>query len=126
MISSRSDVPLTAGAESRQRSFVDTSRLNIYRDPMNVELTPDQRALIRRAIETGRFRREEEAVHEALALKEERERSRLELVAALDEAKASRERGDGRTLSLDSLKAFGKEITRRGRWRIETERFSGR
>jgi len=62
---------------------------------MNVELTPDQRALIRRAIETGRFRREEEAVHEALALQEERERSRLELVAALDEAEASLARGEG-------------------------------
>jgi len=33
---------------------------------MNVELTPDQRAFIRRAIESGRFRREEEAVQEAL------------------------------------------------------------
>ena len=93
---------------------------------MNVELTPDQRAIIRRAIETGRFRREEEAVKEALALWEERERSRLELVAALDEAEASLARGEGRTINPDSLKAFADEIKQRGRRRIETEPCSGR
>jgi putative addiction module CopG family antidote len=56
---------------------------------MNVELTPDQRAFVRRAIESGRFAREEEAVQEALALWEERERRRLEILAAVDEAEAS-------------------------------------
>jgi Arc/MetJ-type ribon-helix-helix transcriptional regulator len=35
---------------------------------MNVELTPDQRAFVQRAIESGRFSREEEAVRDALAL----------------------------------------------------------
>ena len=40
---------------------------------MNVDLTPDQRALVKRAIESGRFSREEEAVQEALALWEERD-----------------------------------------------------
>jgi len=93
---------------------------------MNVELTPDQRALVTRAIESGRFSREEEVVQEALALWEERERGRLELVAALDEAEASLARGEGRTISPDSLKAFADEIKQRGRRRIETERSSGR
>jgi len=93
---------------------------------MNVELTPDQRALVTRAIESGRFSREEEVVQEALALWEERERWRLELVAALDEAEASLARGEGRTISPDSLKAFADEIKQRGRRRIETERSSGR
>src|SRR5437870_13735753 len=69
---------------------------------MNVELTPDQRALVTRAIESGRFSREEEVVQEALALWEERERGRLELVAALDEAEASLARGEGRTINQDS------------------------
>ena len=62
---------------------------------MNVELTPDQQAFVRRAIEHGRFNHEEEAVIEALALWEERERSRLEILAALDEAEASLSRGEG-------------------------------
>jgi len=35
---------------------------------MNVELTPDQRAFVQKAIDSGRFTREEEAVKEALAL----------------------------------------------------------
>ena len=53
---------------------------------MNVELTPDQRAFVQKAIESGRFTREEEAVHEALALSEGRERRRLEIIAMIDEA----------------------------------------
>ncbi len=56
---------------------------------MNVELTPDQRAFIRKAIESGRITREEEAIEEALALWEERERRRLEILTMLDEADAS-------------------------------------
>jgi len=38
---------------------------------MEVHLTPDQEAFVRQAIETGRFHRVEEAVHEALSLWEE-------------------------------------------------------
>ena len=67
---------------------VDRWVLNIYRERMNVDLTPDQRALVKRAIESGRFSHEEEAVQEALALWEERERRRAEILAALDEADA--------------------------------------
>ena len=61
---------------------------------MRVELTPGQRAFVQRAIESGRFSREEEAVEEALALWEERERRRLEILAALDAADASLARED--------------------------------
>ncbi|MBI4204673.1 MAG: hypothetical protein HY527_06575 [Betaproteobacteria bacterium] len=50
---------------------------------MNVELTPDQRAFVQKAIESGRFARQEEAVKEALALWEERERRRLGIIARL-------------------------------------------
>jgi len=92
---------------------------------MNVELTPDQRALVTRAIESGRFSREEEAVQEALALWEEHERSRLELVAALDEAEASLARGESRTVSIESMNAFADEIKQRGRSRIQAERSAG-
>jgi putative addiction module CopG family antidote len=41
---------------------------------MEVKLTPDQKAFVRDAIESGRLKREEDAVQEALALWEERER----------------------------------------------------
>jgi Arc/MetJ-type ribon-helix-helix transcriptional regulator len=51
---------------------------------MEVELTSDQRAFALRAVETGRLRSEEDAVGEALALWEERERQRVEFRATLD------------------------------------------
>jgi len=35
---------------------------------MEVHLTPDQKAFVRQAIESGRLNREEEAVQEALSL----------------------------------------------------------
>ena len=96
--------------------------LNIYREPMNVDLTPDQRALVKRAIESGRFSHEAEAVHEALALWEERERRRLEILAALDEAEASLARGEGRPITDDSMKALAEDIEQRGRTRLADER----
>jgi len=93
---------------------------------MNVELTPDQRAFVQRAIESGRFRREEEAVQEALALWEERERRRLEILAALDEAEASLARGEGREITEESMKALAEEIKQRGRRRLTAERADSR
>ncbi len=53
---------------------------------MEVQLTPDQRAFVRQAIDSGRLLREEDAVKEALSLWEERERGRAEILAAVDEA----------------------------------------
>src|SRR5690349_10524820 len=85
---------------------------------MNVDLTPDQRAFVQRAIESGRFSREEEVVREALAPWEERERRRLEILAALDEADASLARGEGRDITEESMKALAEEIKQRGRRRL--------
>ena len=87
--------------------------LNIYRERMNVDLTPDQRALVKRAIDSGRFSHEEEAVHEALALWEERERRRLEILASLDEAEASLARGEGRSITEESMKALAEDVKQR-------------
>ncbi len=89
---------------------------------MNVELTADQRAFVPRAIESGRFTREEEAVEEALALWEERERRRLEILAMVDEADASLARGEGREISEESMKALAEDVKQRMRHRIVTER----
>jgi putative addiction module CopG family antidote len=93
-----------------------------YNAHMNVELTPDQRAFVQRAIESGRFSREEEAVQEALALWEERERRRLEILAMLDDADASLARGEGREITEESMKALAEEIKQRLRRRIAAER----
>lgn len=48
---------------------------------------PDQKAFVRRAIDTRRLSREEDAVREALSLWEERERRRLEMLLAIDKPK---------------------------------------
>ena len=85
---------------------------------MNVDLPPDQRALVKRAIESGGFSHEEEAVQEALALWEERERTRLETLAALDDAEASLVRGEGRPITNDSMKALADDIKECGRRRL--------
>jgi putative addiction module CopG family antidote len=93
---------------------------------MNVELTADQRAFVQRAIESGRFSREEDAVQEALALWEERERRRLEILAMVDEAEASLARGEGREITEESMKALAEEIKQRGRRRLASERAKSR
>ena len=95
---------------------------SLYNVDMNVELTPDQRAFVQKAIESGRFSREEEAVQEALALWEDRERRRLEIVAMIDEAEASLARGEGREFTKETTQALADEIKERLRRRIAAER----
>jgi putative addiction module CopG family antidote len=82
---------------------------------MQVDLTPDQLAFVRSAIERGRFDREEDAVREALALWERRERKRAEILAAVDEAEASLSRGEGRLLTESSVRALADDAKRSGR-----------
>jgi putative addiction module CopG family antidote len=88
---------------------------------MEVQLTPDQKAFVRQAIESGRIRREEDAVKEALSLWEERERTRAELLAAVDEAEASLARGEGRIITQESMRELAEEVKRRGRARLDAE-----
>jgi len=89
---------------------------------MEVQLTPDQRAFVRQAIENGRFQREEEAVEEALTLWEERERTRAEILAAVDEAEVSLARGEGREITEESMRQLAESVKRRGRERLAAER----
>jgi Arc/MetJ-type ribon-helix-helix transcriptional regulator len=88
---------------------------------MEVELTSDQRAFARHAVETGRLRSEEDAVEEALALWEERERRRVEFRATLDEARASLARGEGRPITQESMQELSAEVRERGRARLIAE-----
>lgn len=88
---------------------------------MEIQLTPDQKAFARQAIETGRLHHEEEVVQEALALWEERERTRTELLAALDRADASLARGEGREITRQSMEDLAREVSQRGRGRLAAE-----
>ena len=88
---------------------------------MDVHLTPDQKAFVRRAIESGRLQSEEDAVQEALALWEERERQRAEFLLTLDDARASLARGEGRIITQDSMQQLSNEVKERGRARLVAE-----
>ena len=88
---------------------------------MKVDFTSDQKAFIRQAIETGRFQREEDAVGEALSLWEERERTRAEILAAVDGAEASLACGEGRTISQQSMQELAEEVKQRGQARLAAE-----
>ena len=88
---------------------------------MEIQLTPDQRAFARRAVENGRLHSEEDAVLEALALWEERERRRLEFLATLDRARASLARGEGREITKESMRQLTAEVSERGRARLIAE-----
>jgi Arc/MetJ-type ribon-helix-helix transcriptional regulator len=85
---------------------------------MEVQLTSDQKAFIRQAIESGRLLREEDALQEALSLWEERERTRAEILATVDAAEASLDRGQGRTITQESMRQLADEVKQRGRARL--------
>lgn len=90
---------------------------------MDVRLTPDQEAFVRQAIESGRLHSAEDAVEEALSLWEERERTRAEILASVDTAEASLERGEGRVIAAQQdARALADEVNRRGRTRLATRR----
>ena len=88
---------------------------------MEVELTSDQRAFARVAMETGRLQNEKEAVDEALALWEERERQRAEFLVTLEDARAALARGEGREITPESMRQLSSEVRARGRARMTAE-----
>jgi Arc/MetJ-type ribon-helix-helix transcriptional regulator len=89
---------------------------------MKMDFTPDQKAFIREAIESGRIQREEDAVQEAMSLWEERERTRAEILAAVDVAEDSLARGEGRSIAQQSMRELAEEVKQRGRARLAAEK----
>ncbi len=89
---------------------------------MEVELTSDQKAFVRLAMAAGRLHREEDAVQEALLLWEERERRRLEILAAVEKARASFARGAGRMVTTREQRSqLVEDVERRGLARLAAE-----
>jgi len=89
---------------------------------MELHLTPEQEAFIRQGIEAGRFHGQEDAVREAMSLWEERERRRLELLAAVEQAEASLARGEGRRITThEEVTQLTEDIKRRGIARLSAE-----
>jgi putative addiction module CopG family antidote len=86
---------------------------------MELHLTPEQEAFIRQGIEAGRFHGREDAVQEAMSLWEERERRRLEILAAVEQAEASLARGEGRRITThEEVTQLTQDIKRRGMARL--------
>lgn len=90
---------------------------------MDVHLTPDQKAFVRQGIEAGRLHTEEDAVNEALALWEARERLRSQILAGVDLAAASLARGQGRMITEASMIELADDVKKRGRVRLDDERY---
>jgi putative addiction module CopG family antidote len=82
---------------------------------MEVHFTPDQKAFIKHAIESGRLHREEDAVREALLLWEERERVRVELNAAFDEAETDLQAGRYADYTNETLPHLADELKHEAR-----------
>lgn len=92
---------------------------------MDLQLTVDQEAFIRHAIQTGRLHRREDALQEAMSLWEERERRRLEILASVDRAEASLAQGDGRTVKTHrDATELAADVRRRGIARLAAEQDS--
>lgn len=89
---------------------------------MQVELTADQKAFARQAVQMGRLHREEEVIEEALALWESRERTRAEILAEMDLAEVSVARGEGRIITEQSMLDLAEDVKRRGRARFLADR----
>ena len=92
---------------------------------MEVQFSPDQEALVSDAIASGRLHGPEEAMEQALLLWEERERRRLEILAAAELSKASLARGEGRTIATrEESDLLLSDIIRRGMARLAGEKDS--
>lgn len=97
---------------------VDSQSHRSYAWFMQIDLTPAQTSFINLGIREGRFRNSEEAVREALALWEKRERARVELLASLDAAEESLAAGEGEEYSLESLPSLVQSVKERGAARL--------
>lgn len=91
---------------------------------MQIELTPEQQDFVRRAVESGRFDRAEDAVQAAMTLWVERERRRTEILATVDIAKAAIDRGEGIEITKASMRTLAEDTKRIGREQLSAEQRS--
>ena len=88
---------------------------------MEIQLYTGPKGLCPPRVESGRLQSEEEAVEEAMALWEERERRRVEFLSTLDRARASLASGEGREITRESMQRLAAEVSERGRARLIAE-----
>jgi Arc/MetJ-type ribon-helix-helix transcriptional regulator len=88
---------------------------------MQINLTPEQQDFVRQAVKSGRIERPEDAVQAALALWIESERRRAEIIASVDIAKGSIDRGEGAEITRASMLALAEDVKRLGRAALAAE-----
>jgi Arc/MetJ-type ribon-helix-helix transcriptional regulator len=98
-----------------EQKRIDRPFGHLYAKPMEIQLTPAQEAFLRQAIESGRIHRAEEAIQQALSLWEARERGRIEILSALDEAEGDLQTGNFSDYGDESLPRLGEELKREAR-----------
>lgn len=80
---------------------------------MNVSLTPQLEAFVKRKVSTGRYNSVSEVVREALRLLEEHDAVQAAKLEALREeiqaGRASLDRGEGQSLDLAAIKARARQ-----------------
>jgi len=81
---------------------------------MQLDLTPEQRSFVDMGIQEGRFRDHEDAIRQALAQWEMRERARIELLTSLDLAEQSLDAGEGETYTSETLHKLVESVKVRG------------
>lgn len=90
---------------------------------MELHLSAEQQAFIREGIESGRLQKPEDAFEQAMSLWEERERRRLEILAAVQAAESSLQRGEGRVItSREQMDQLAQGVKQRGMDRLTSER----
>jgi putative addiction module CopG family antidote len=85
---------------------------------MDIQLTPEQDSFVHLGIEQGRFRHVEDAVRDALALWEKRERARVELLAAIDAGEDSFDDSEPVLDSDEAIADWMEGVKQRGRARL--------
>ncbi len=88
---------------------------------MEIRPTPDQEAFSRQAIAAGRIEHPEDAVMQALALWEDGERKRIEILFRLDEAENSLAHSNGIAITRESMRTLAHDVKQRGRARLAAE-----
>ena len=82
---------------------------------MELQLTPDQEALLDQAVSSGRYPTRDDALRDAVARWEDGERARYELIAELDAADADLDAGRFVDYAPIELPALAAELKREGR-----------
>jgi Arc/MetJ-type ribon-helix-helix transcriptional regulator len=88
---------------------------------VEVHLSADQQAFVRQAIADGRLHDEQEAVREALALWEERERRRRQIIVSVEAARAEHTRGAGQIMTAESMRELASDVKAGGHKRLSAE-----